>query len=159
MCSTLATTPMKDGANTPSIWSSQRTITTIMMLYHHHHVVPLAQISLTLSRHFSLLFIVSGRSSGIYPISSHSCCMYVLAGWCSIKTQMFCFAHLMVALISLRLSLTFCKEIHWHHFCLDYLLQMSINLIKVNSFTLKEMISHRNYYWCRLCRWSKASHK
>ena len=48
--------------------------------HHHHHVVPLAQISLTLSRHFSLLFIASGRSSGLHPVSSHSCCMYVLAG-------------------------------------------------------------------------------
>ena len=36
----------------------------------HHHVVPLARISLTLSHHFSLSFITSGRSS-------HSCCMYV----------------------------------------------------------------------------------
>ena len=37
-------------------------------------------ISLTLSRHFSLSFIASGRSSGLHPVSSHSCCMYVLAG-------------------------------------------------------------------------------
>ena len=49
-------------------------------IYHHHHVVPLAQISLLLSRHFSLSFISSGRSSGLHPISSHCCCMYVLAG-------------------------------------------------------------------------------
>ena len=50
--------------------------------YHHQHrhVVPLARISLTLSRHFSLSFIASGRSSGLHPISSHSCCMYVRAG-------------------------------------------------------------------------------
>ena len=48
--------------------------------HHHHHVVPLARISLTLSRHFSLSFIASGRSSGLHPVSSHSCCMYVLAG-------------------------------------------------------------------------------
>ena len=48
--------------------------------HHHHHVVPPARISLTLYRHFSLLFIVSGRSSGLNPVSSHSCCMYVLAG-------------------------------------------------------------------------------
>ena len=47
--------------------------------HHHHHVVPLAQISLTLSRHFSLSFIASGRSSELHPISSHSCCMYVRA--------------------------------------------------------------------------------
>ena len=42
--------------------------------------MPQARISLTLSRHFSLLFIASGRSSGLHPISSHSCCTYVQAG-------------------------------------------------------------------------------
>ena len=47
--------------------------------YHHHYVVPLAWISLTLSRHFSLSFIASGRSSGLHPVSSQSCCMYVWA--------------------------------------------------------------------------------
>ena len=47
---------------------------------HHHHVVPLARIYLTLSRHFSLSFIASGKSSGLHPVSSHSCCMYVRAG-------------------------------------------------------------------------------
>ena len=45
----------------------------------HHHVPP-ARISLTLSLHFSLSFITSGRSSGLHPVSSHSCCMYVGAG-------------------------------------------------------------------------------
>ena len=48
--------------------------------HHHHHVVLVAWISLTLSRHFSLSFITSGRSSGLHPISSHSCWMYVRAG-------------------------------------------------------------------------------
>ena len=48
--------------------------------HHHHHVVPSARISLTLFRHFSLSFIASGRSSGLHPVSSHSCCMYVRAG-------------------------------------------------------------------------------
>ena len=48
--------------------------------HHHHHVVLLARISLTFSRHFSLSFIASGRSSGPHPVSSHSCCMYVRAG-------------------------------------------------------------------------------
>ena len=42
--------------------------------------MPPAWISLTLSRHFSLSFIASGRSSKLHPVSSHSCCMYVLAG-------------------------------------------------------------------------------
>ena len=43
--------------------------------HHHHHVAPPTRISLTLSRHFSLSFIASGRSSGLHPVSSHSCCM------------------------------------------------------------------------------------
>ena len=46
----------------------------------HHHVMPLAQISLTLFRLFSLSFIASGRCSGLHPVSSHSCCMYARAG-------------------------------------------------------------------------------
>ena len=48
--------------------------------HHHHHLVPVAHISLTLSRHFSLSFIASGRSSGLHSVSSHSCWMYVRAG-------------------------------------------------------------------------------
>ena len=48
--------------------------------HHNHHVVQLARISLTLSRHLSLLFIVSSRSSGLHPVSSHTCCMYVRVG-------------------------------------------------------------------------------
>ena len=52
----------------------------IFLSNHHHHVVPLAQISLALSRHFSLSFIASGWSSGLHPVSSHNCCMYVRAG-------------------------------------------------------------------------------
>ena len=48
--------------------------------HHHYHVVLLAQISLTLSHHFSLSFIASGRSSGLHPVSSRSCWMYVRAG-------------------------------------------------------------------------------
>ena len=48
--------------------------------HHHHHVVPTARISLTLSRHSSLTFIAFGWSSGLHPVSSHSCCMYVWAG-------------------------------------------------------------------------------
>ena len=48
--------------------------------HHHHHAVLQARISLTLSRHFSLSFISSGRSSGPHPVSSQSCWMYVRAG-------------------------------------------------------------------------------
>ena len=49
-------------------------------IHQHPHVVPLARISLTLSRHFSLSFIAFGRSSVLHPVSSHSCWMYVRAG-------------------------------------------------------------------------------
>ena len=48
--------------------------------HHHHHTALVARISLTLSRHSSLSFIALGRSSGQYPVSSHSCWMYVRAG-------------------------------------------------------------------------------
>ena len=48
--------------------------------HHHHYVVSPARISLTLSRRFSLSFIASGRSSGLYPESSQSSCMYFWAG-------------------------------------------------------------------------------
>ena len=44
-------------------------------LWSNHHVVPPAWISLTLSRHSSLTFIASGRSSGLHPVYSQSCCM------------------------------------------------------------------------------------
>ena len=47
---------------------------------HHHDDVRLARISLTLSLYVSLSFIAFGRSSGLHPVSSHSCCMNVRAG-------------------------------------------------------------------------------
>ena len=43
-------------------------------------IMSLARISLTLSCHFSLSFIALGKSSGLHPVSSHSCCMYIRAG-------------------------------------------------------------------------------
>ena len=58
----------------------QRYRSSSTRLQYHHHVVLVARISLTLSRHFSLSFIASGRSSGQHPVSSHSCWMYVRAG-------------------------------------------------------------------------------
>ena len=48
--------------------------------HHHLHVVSPTWISLTLSLHFSLSFITFGRSSGLHPVSSHSCTMYIQAG-------------------------------------------------------------------------------
>ena len=71
-----------------SILVSQWTFSRLSHIYlhistcvcHHHHNVPRARISLTLSRNFSQSFIASGRSSGLHPVSSLSCCMYVRAG-------------------------------------------------------------------------------
>ena len=49
--------------------------------HHHHLVVPPARISLTLSRHSTLSFIASGRSSGLHPVSTQSRCLLVRAGY------------------------------------------------------------------------------
>ena len=48
-----------------------------LCIYHYHHVAQLAQISLTLSRHPSLSFIASGRSSRLHPVSAQSCYIYI----------------------------------------------------------------------------------
>ena len=48
-------------------------IIIIIMSCHYH------KKSLTLSRHFSQSFIASDRSSGLHPVSSHTCCKYVRA--------------------------------------------------------------------------------
>ena len=63
-------------------WAHQLQLISLSYYYnhHHHHVVLVARISLTLSRHVSLSFIASGRSSGQHPVSSHSCWMYFRAG-------------------------------------------------------------------------------
>ena len=74
---------------------------------HHHHVVPLARISRTLSRHFSLSFIASGRSSGLHPVSSHSCCMYVQTG-CPAFARPYVGVHRSTSLMSSSLLLQQC---------------------------------------------------
>ena len=76
-------------------------------LHHHHHVVPLARISLTLSCHFSLSFIAFGRSSGLHPVSSHSCCMYVQAG-CPAFARPYVGVHRGTSLMSSSLLLQQC---------------------------------------------------
>ena len=75
--------------------------------HHHHHVVPLAWISLTLSLHFSLSFIASGRSSGLHPVSSHSCCMYFWAG-CPAFAWPYAGVHRSTSLMSSSLLLQQC---------------------------------------------------
>ena len=75
--------------------------------HHHHHVVLLAWISLTLSRYFSLSFIASGRSSGLHPVSSNSCWMYVRAG-CPAFAWPYVGVHRSTSLKSLSLLLQQC---------------------------------------------------
>ena len=78
------------------------------IIHHHHHVVLLAWISLTLSRHFSLSFIASSRSSGLHSISSHSCCMYVHAG-CPAFAWPYVGVYKSTSLMSLSLLLQQCS--------------------------------------------------
>ena len=75
--------------------------------HHHHHIVPPARISLTVSRHFSQWFIASGRSSGLHPVSSHSCCMYVRAG-CLAFARPYVGVHRSTSFMSLSLLLQQC---------------------------------------------------
>ena len=73
----------RDAHTSLGLWDTNRSPNsrqTTRPSYHHHHHVPLARISLTLSRHFFLPFIASGRCSGLHPVSSQSCCIYVWAG-------------------------------------------------------------------------------
>ena len=79
----------------------------LILHYHHHHVVPLTWISLTLSRHFSVSFIASGRSSGLHPVSSHSCWMYVWAGR-PVFARPYVGVHRSTSLMSLSLLLQQC---------------------------------------------------
>ena len=64
--------------------SSEQSLNSLQIIciyfHHHHHVVLVAWISLTLSRHFSLSFLASGRSSGEHTVSSHRSWMYVRPG-------------------------------------------------------------------------------
>ena len=69
--------------------------------------MPSARISLTLYRHFSLSFIASGMSSGLYPVSSHCCCVYVLAGRPAL-VQRYVGVHRSTSLMSSSLHLQQC---------------------------------------------------
>ena len=77
------------------------------MNHHQHHIVPLAWISLTLSRHFSLSFITSGRSSGLHLVFSLSYCMYVLSG-CLAFARPYVGFHRSTSIMSLSLLLQQC---------------------------------------------------
>ena len=87
-----------------TLFQSLLTFFSYSFHHHHHHVVPLARISLTLSRHFSLSFIAFDRSSGVHPVSSQSCCMYVRAG-CPAFAWLYAGVHSSTSLMSSSLLL------------------------------------------------------
>ena len=110
--------PSKWGTQLDLVWNDTRFNNLPEFLlyhqHHHHHVVPLARISLTLSRHFSLSFIASGRSSGLHTVSLHSCWMYVRAGRPAFAWP-YAGVHESTSLMSLSLLLQQCPA------CLDRL--------------------------------------
>ena len=73
----------------------------------YNHAVSLARISLTLSRHFSLSFIASCRSSGLHSVSSQGCCMYVQDGRPAFA-QLYVGVHWSTSLMSSSLLLQQC---------------------------------------------------
>ena len=90
-------------------------------IHHHHHIVPPARISLTLSRYFSLSFIAFGRSLGIHPVSSHSCCMYVRAGRPAFAWP-YARVHRSISLMSSSLLLQQCPACLVHLTCIVFLI-------------------------------------
>ena len=66
--------------STPIVFRHRLDIYIYIYIYIYNHVVPPSRISRILSHHFSRSFLASGRSSGLHPVSSQSCCMYVRAG-------------------------------------------------------------------------------
>ena len=96
--------------------------------------MPLARISLTLSRHFSLSFIASGRCSGIHPVSSYSWCMYVRAGRPAF-TWLYAGVHKSTSLMRLPLLLQQCTaclvRLTWIVFVMGEFIYLNIFLHRI----------------------------
>ena len=80
-----------------------------MLPKYHHHVVPPARISLTLSHQPSFSSIASCMSSGLHPISTQSCCIYVRAGRPAFARS-YEWVHKSTSLMSSSLLLQQCPE-------------------------------------------------
>ena len=105
--------------------------------YHHLHVVPHARIFLTLSRHFSLSFVASGRYSGLHPVSGNSCCMYARAGRPAFARP-YVGVHRSKSLMSSSLLLQQCAA---------YLLRfMNINPLPLTSIDNKQKIKRSQWH-------------
>ncbi len=118
-------------------FKSKYRITSIISIYlyvyksHHHHVAPPARISLTLSRHFSLSSIASGRSSGLHPVSSHSCCMYVRAGRPTLAHP-YVGVHRSTSLMSSSLLLQQCPACLVRLTCIVFVMGASVRIVGVS---------------------------
>ena len=133
-----------------------------------------ARISLTLSRHFSLPFIASGRSSGLHPVSSHSCWMYVRAGRPAF-VRPYAGVHKSTSLMSSSLLLQQCpaclvrltvdlnKVNNWSNaLCLCHLMETEavfsktgMNNIRNVDFLQNSSLCHSAQIFRRVVRWSK----
>ena len=82
------------------------------------------------SHHFSLLIIASGRSSGLHPVSSQSCCMYVRAG-CPAFARPYVGVHRSTSLMSSSLLLQQCP----------------VCLIRL-TWIVFQMVGRWPYSWC-----------
>ena len=106
---------------------------------HHHH--PLAWISQTLSRHFSLSFIAFGRSSGLHTVS---CCMYVRASRPAFAWPC-AWVHRSTSLMSSSLLLQQCP---WNNYFELWMIAREREVGKWRvvecDFMLRRMIDHQN---------------
>ena len=119
--------------------------------HHHHHVVLVARISLTLSRRFSLSFIASGRSSGLHPVSSHSCWMYVRAGRPAFARP-YVGVHKRISLMSSSLFLLQCPaclvRLTWIVFVIGGRWPHSWCLVGCCCQDLFKIARSKVHYWC-----------
>ena len=121
------------------------------IIHHHHHVALPARISLTLSRHFSLSFIASGKSSGLHPVSSHSCCMYVRAGRPTLAHP-YVGVHWRTSLMSSSLLLQQCPACLVRRTSAEYIWQLvfsnTFNHILLTKLAKIEGYLNKHYFSC-----------
>ena len=102
----------------------------------------LARISLTLYRHFSLSFIASARSSGLHPVSSHSCWMYVRAAF----ARPYVGVHRSISLMSSSLLLQQCPGSSNLDSFLDGRYRITINSTHLHKLPLYSTHLYKQLY-------------
>ena len=100
--------------------------------HHHHHVAPPARISLTVSRHFSLSFIASGRSSGLHPVVLTQL-LYVGSCWSSPTLAHPCVGvHRSTSLMSSSLLLQQCPACLVRRTCIVFVMGAGVRIVGVS---------------------------